>query len=366
MQVFELPPQWFSLSIASFSYAAVLTCLFVIGLFIGSKVLPGSRVTLEDTEGNTRTTKLNGLLLFILTLLSLGLLQYFELFSLSVVIDHFVGLFLVANILALVVSIGLYWNDSNNEEKSSGFWRGFLLGRQLNPTFFNIDLKIFSYRPSLISLAVINLSFGVTQYEIYGELSLAMVLYQTFTLVYVLNYFQFEIGMVHTWDIVSERFGVMLVWGNLVLVPFFYSITGWWLIHATVDLSPIQAALLILLYVTSFWMFRGSNQQKHDFKQKPQSKIWGRPVETLDGRLLVSGFWGVGRHLNYTGEIGVYLAFTMTVGLNSLLPYLLLVWLIGLLTHRAWRDERRCSMKYGDLWEGYKRRARFAMVPYVY
>jgi hypothetical protein len=31
--------------------------------------------------------------------------------------------------------------------------------------------------------------------------------------------------------------------------------------------------------------------------------IWGKPAETLGGRLLVSGFRGIGRKLNHTGEI---------------------------------------------------------------
>ncbi|MGH8488681.1 MAG: DUF1295 domain-containing protein, partial [Gammaproteobacteria bacterium] len=111
---------------------------------------------------------------------------------------------------------------------------------------------------------------------------------------------------------------------------------------------------------------RGANEQKHRFKADPSARIWGRPAETLGGRLLVSGFWGIGRHLNYSGEICVYLAFALTTGFGSVLPYLLPAWLIALLIHRARRDERRCYAKYGTLWTQYTHRARFRMLPFVY
>ena len=51
-----------------------------------------------------------------------------------------------------------------------------------------------------------------------------------------------------------------------------------------------------------------ADHQLARFKQDPAARIWGRPAATLEGRLLISGFWGIGRHLNYTGEILVYLA----------------------------------------------------------
>ena len=240
------------------------------------------------------------------------------------------------------------------------------MGRDLNPVWLGIDLKFFSYRPSLIALALFNISFAVVQVETYGQLSLAMVLYQIFTFVYIFNYFQFEYGMVHTWDIVSERFGCMLVWGNFVLVPFFYCIAGWFLVHAQATLAPAIAVALVTLFVFGFWLFRGANEQKHRFKQDSRAKIWGKPAETLDGRLLVSGFWGIGRHLNYTGEICVYLAFVLIACLESWIPLLLVAWLVGLLGHRSWRDDRRCRAKYGELWDRYIERARFSMIPFVH
>ena len=347
--------------------AALMLLVFVGLLFLGSILLPGVRVDGPQVNGEPGAYRLNGLALFLLTVLVAALAQVFGWFSLAVLHTHFVALFSAANVFAFAFSGWLYWRGAGAQDVPAGFLRGFFFGREQNPACFGVDLKLFSYRPSLIGLALFNLSFAVVQYDTYGELTPAMALYQVFTFLYVLNYFQFEHGMVHTWDIVSERFGWMLVWGDYVLVPFFYCIAGWWLVDAPASLlSPGAAAGIVLLFLFGFWLFRGANEQKHRFKQDPDTSIWGKPAQTLDGRLLVSGFWGIGRHLNYTGEICVYLAFVLTTGFASWIPFLLPLWLVALLAHRARRDERRCRAKYGELWARYKQRARFSMLPFVY
>ena len=346
--------------------AAVMVLAFVGVLFVGSVLLPGRRVVGPDLDGKAPVYKLNGLALFLLTVLAAMLAQIFGWFSLSVLHSYFAALFVAANGLAVAVAGWLYWRSVRAAKVSQGGWRGFLLGLDLNPTCLGVDLKLFSYRPSLIALALFNVSFAVAQLETRGELMLAMVLYQVFTFLYVLNYFQFEYGMIHTWDMISERFGWTLVWGDYVLVPFFYSLAGWWLVGETEPLPPGAAAAVVLLFVFGFWLFRGANEQKHRFKHDLSAMIWGRPARSLDGRLLVSGFWGIGRHLNYTGEICVYVAFAATTGLASWVPYLLPLWLAGLLWHRSRRDENRCRVKYGELWERYTRQVRFSMLPFVH
>ena len=363
----ELPLGAFALTGASLFEAAVMFAVFVGAIFAGSILVPGRRVKGPELGGESITYRLNGLALLLLTALAAGVAQVSGAFSLSSLHTHFFGLFVVANLFAFGFSGWLYWRGARKQAESPGFRQGFFAGVELNPSLLGVDLKMFSYRPSLIGLALLNTSFAVVQYEIYGQLTLAMAVYQVLTWSYVLNYFQFEGGMVHTWDIISERFGWMLVWGDYVLVPFFYCIAGWWLVDASgPPLSPFAAAFIALLYAFGFWMFRGANGQKHRFKRDPSATIWGKPAETLDGRLLVSGFWGIGRHLNYSGEICIYVSFALTTGFTSWVPYLLPAWLAGLLWHRSRRDERRCSAKYGELWQRYRERVPYSMLPFVY
>ncbi len=340
--------------------------VFTGALFIGSIVVPGRKIKGPSIEGNTPVYKLNGLALFLITGLVAGLAHLLDWFSLSTLLSHFLGLFIVTNVFAFLLSGWFYWRSNREERAAMSFLSGYFYGVTTNPRWFGVDVKFFSYRPSLIGLALLNASFAVTQYEQHGGLTLAMVLYQAFTFIYVFNYFQFEYGMVHTWDLISERFGWMLIWGDYVLVPFFYCWVGWWLVHSSAEPSPASAAALVALFVLGFCLFRGANQQKHNFKRNPNVKIWGQPARSLDGRLLISGFWGIGRHLNYTGEILIYCSFALTAGFQSWWPYLLPLWLGILLCHRSLRDEKRCRAKYGELWERYSQRVRYSMLPLVY
>jgi delta14-sterol reductase len=347
--------------------ATAIWLAFVGGLFLARKLVPGRIHRGQPLrDGTRREYKLNGLTLLILLALVLAAGQLTHAFSLSTVHRLFWPLLVVANVWSFAMTIWLYVVGRKRASEPRGVLLGLWMGVELNPELWGIDLKMFAYLPSLMGLWVLNLSFAVAQWEQLGHLTTRMALYQSFFTVYVFNYFQFEYGMLHTWDVIAENFGFMLVWGDYVLVPFFYSICGWYLLGNLEPMPAYEVAALIALFLVGFWLFRGSNDQKHRYKEDPNANIWGRPAETLGGRLLVSGFWGIGRKLNYTGELMVYFSWTICTGFESIIPYLLPLWLACLFPHRAWRDEQRCRAKYGALWDEYCRRARFRMIPFIY
>ncbi|MGH7353497.1 MAG: hypothetical protein ACRELS_02850 [Candidatus Rokuibacteriota bacterium] len=290
----------------------------------------------------------------------------------SAIIRHFGALLVAANVLALA-SAGLLY-ACGRWAQGRGLLEGglreaaldFFYGVERAPVWRGVDLKMFAYRPSLIALGLVNLGFAFAQWERHGRLATPMLLFEAFTLLYVANYFHFEHGMRFTWDVLEERFGWALVWGDWVLVPFFYSLPGWYLVDRVSPPSLPAAVGLIAMYVFGFWLFRGANAQKHQFKLDPSAPVWRRPPETIGGRLLVSGFWGIGRKLNYTGELILYYAWTLPCGLASPVPYLPALWLTFFFLHRARRDDRRCRQKYGALWAAYCERVRWRMVPFLY
>jgi len=343
---------------------------FIAALFAGSRLLPGERTKGAVLPGGGQETyTLNGFRLFLVVVAVTAAILVVRPSALAHVHAAFWPLFAVANVAAFAFSIYLAATGDRSVPRRPGAL-GFVLdcfyGVELNPKVLGVDLKLFSYKPSLIGLGLLNVSFAAAQYQELGYVTTRMWVYQAFYFVYLCNYFQFEYGMIFTWDIIAERFGWMLVWGDYVLVPFFYSLPAWYLIHDTDPLPAWQIVGLVVLYVLGFVLFRGSNQQKHQFKTDPTRPIWGKPPETIDGRLLISGFWGVGRKLNYTGELCLYLAWSLTTGVQSVVPYLLPLWLMVLFPHRAWRDDQRCRAKYGEQWEAYCRRARFRMIPFLY
>jgi len=356
---------------AGLATAAAIFFGFVGALFVASRFVPGKREPGVPLTGGARVTyTLNGFRLFLGVVAATAAVLMLRPSALAAVHAHFWPLFAVANVAAFAASIYLAVRGraaiAGARPGLVGFVVDTFYGAELNPAMAGVDLKMFSYRPSLMGLGLLNISFAAAQYHELGYVTTRMWVYQTFYFAYLVNYFQFEYGMIYTWDIIAERFGWMLVWGDYVLVPFFYSIPGWYLLHDTDPMPAWQVAALGALYVTGFVLFRGSNQQKHQFKADPTRPIWGRTPEALGGKLLVSGFWGIGRKLNYTGELCMYLSWSLTTGLHSVIPYLLPLWLAVLFPHRAWRDDQRCRAKYGELWEAYCRKARFRMIPFLY
>ena len=353
--------------------AGIWVSAFVVALFVGAIVLPGFwRDGQPLRDGTRRRYKLSGLVLFAATHLVIAVGVTFGGWSLAPLVTHFWSLFVAANVWAFAISLYLLVSGRRNRESERSVLADAWLGAELNPTLLGVDLKMFMYHPSLIGLAVMNAAFAFVQVETYGALSPEMILYQAFTWAYLFTHYVKERFMLSTWDIIAERFGFMLVWGDLVYVPFLYSLVGWWV----VDRGWVEDvhhpwpwwiyAGLIALHVGCHAIFRGSNWQKDRFKSHPEASIWGKKPEVLGGKLLVSGWWGIGRKINYTGEIGVYLSWALCAGFATPWPYLLPLSLFVLLAQRAWRDDRRCREKYGALWTDYCKRARFKMIPFLY
>ena len=119
----------------------------------------------------------------------------------------------------------------------------------------------------------------------------------------------------------------------------------------------------MLLYLVGYYIFRISNSQKNQFKTDPTLPIWGEKPQTVGGKLLISGFWGKGRHMNYTGDLIMALAYCLPCGLQ-LGGYFYSFYLFTLLTHRAYRDDAKCSEKYQDLWKEYTEKVPFVFIPF--
>lgn len=62
---------------------------------------------------------------------------------------------------------------------------------------------------------------------------------------------------------------------------------------------------ILALNALGYLIFRGSNSQKNAFRQNPDGPV-GRRLRTLQTatgrRLIVSGWWGIARHINYFGD----------------------------------------------------------------
>ena len=162
-------------------------------------------------------------------------------------------------------------------------------------------------RPGMILWTLINLSMACEQAvrrSTSGTLSLSSItdsmwLVLAFQGWYVADALYNEPAILTTMDITTDGFGFMLSVGDLLWVPFVYSIQARYLAWNHVELGPVWTATIFSLHALGYWIFRSANGEKNDFRNGKNTKNL-QYIETKRGtKLLTSGWWGMSRHPNY-------------------------------------------------------------------
>ncbi|KDP35309.1 hypothetical protein JCGZ_09468 [Jatropha curcas] len=360
-----LIPSWNSVVVLAFFFFY----LAIAGSILPGKVVPG--VTLQD--GSRLYYRCNGLVSLLLLVALLGIGAKMDLVSPTVISERGLELLSATFIFSVLVAMVLYAAGCNSQNHGSSLKphvtgnliHDFWFGIQLNPHFLGIDLKFFFVRAGMMGWLFINLSVLAKSIQD-ANLSCSMILYQIFCGLYILDYFFYEEYMTSTWDIIAERLGFMLVFGDLVWIPFTFSIQGWWLLGNKVELTMAAVIANCFVFLIGYLVFRGANKQKHVFKKNPKALIWGKPPRVVGGKLLASGYWGIARHCNYLGDLLLALSFSLPCGTSSLVPYFYPIYLLILLIWRERRDEARCAEKYKEIWAEYRRLVPWRILPYFY
>lgn len=294
----------------------------------------------------------------------------------TVLADNFGPLIFVVNAFAFVLSAYLYWHGRKYPHPAGEIVSGnaaydYFMGTSLNPRIKSFDWKLFcEARPGLILWTAINISLAFKQYELHGVVTTPMILVCLFHFFYIADYYWHEEAILTTWDIKQENFGWMLCWGDLLWVPFTYTIQAYYLVHHVGELPWYGIVGIVALNVVGYMIFRGTNIQKHKFRRNPEINVWGRKpeyIKTARGSLLLtSGWWGIARHINYFGDLLMGLAWCLVAGFNNALPYFYIIYFTMLLVHRERRDHEMCAAKYGKDWDAYCAKVRWRIVPGIY
>jgi protein-S-isoprenylcysteine O-methyltransferase Ste14 len=255
----------------------------------------------------------------------------------------------------------------------NSFLTDFFLGRLENPQLYGgrIDAKMWLYMAGAIMLELNILSFTIHHYQVYGFTSPAIYLSAALLTIFVIDYLTFEEVHLYTYDFLAERVGFKLGWGCTAFYPYFYSIPIWTATDLPDEKIPAFALLIYILIFLAGWAFsRGANLQKYFFKKDPERVFLGIAPKTItDGNntLLVNGFWGLSRHINYLGEIGMATGIVLCAGhTHLLLPWLYPLYYVVFLLTRQYDDDKRCALKYGELWEQYVKIVPYKIIPYIY
>jgi protein-S-isoprenylcysteine O-methyltransferase Ste14 len=297
------------------------------------------------------------------------------LWSPTLLADRFGSLLTATNIFTYLFCCYLYWQGRSaaapHERAARGILCDFWVGTALNPRVGSFDLKLFcEARPGLTLWILIDFSLAAKQYEMHGTITSPMILVCAFQFWYVADYYFHEEAILTTWDIKHENFGWMLCWGDLVWVPFTYTIQAYYLVEHTHDLSWWVAGAIVLLNIAGYVVFRGANGQKHRFRADPTRPVLGSPptyIKTANGLLLLTcGWWGLSRHMNYLGDLLMALAWCLPCLFGSPLPYFYVAYLTILLVHRERRDNAMCAARYGKDWSAYCEKVPYRIIPGVY
>ena len=277
-----------------------------------------------------------------------------------------------ACVLGVLLSLAaMAWAPSTGRS----FVAQYFFGRAENPRLLGgrADAKMVLYLVGAILLELNLLSFVAHHVLAYpGDPSPGVILYAALLTWFVVDYLVFERVHLYTYDLFAERVGFKLIWGCLAWYPWFYCV-GLWAVAALPN-PGAPAWLLVLASLTFFagWtLARGANMQKYAFKRDPGRPFLERFPQTSisDGRrrLLCGGFWGVSRHVNYLGEVLMATGLALALGRPSELgPWLYPLYYLLLLVPRERDDDRRCAAKYGELWERYRERVPWRIVPRLY
>ncbi|KAJ5604108.1 C-14 sterol reductase [Penicillium hordei] len=285
----------------------------------------------------------------------------------------------------------------------------FFIGRELNPRVKlpipfvdeasrTIDINVWcEMRPGLLGWIILNLSNMARQYRTYGYISNSIALSTAFQTFYVLDALYMERAVLTTIDVIMDGFGYMLSFGHLVWVPFIYNLQTRYLAVFPLEMCLKDILLTLTITGVGYSIFRGANNQKNRFRTDPNDPRVKhiKYIQTSSGsKLMISGWWGLARHINYLGDWLMswsyslptgFAGYTMVESINSagdvqkqaiqtpevrgwgiIFTYFFMLYFGVLLIHREGRDEEKCKRKYGADWKRYTSTVRSRIVPGIY
>ena len=292
----------------------------------------------------------------------------------------------------------------------------WFIGRELNPRLDlpmlgTLDIKAFcELRPGMLGWVLLDLAFVAHQYKMHGYISDSIILITFFQAVYVLDAIWMEPAILTTMDITTDGFGFMLAFGDLVWLPFIYSLQARYLAIYPVNLGPLGILGVLLPQAVGYYIFRSANNEKNRFRTDPCDPRVAHLdyMDTKAGsKLLISGWWGTARHINYLGDFIMAWSYSLPTGVagyqivrkslgsdgnlspasggmtggspiktevvqgeargwGMLFTYFYVLYFAILLIHRERRDEEKCRRKYGKDWDEYEQKVPSRILPGIY
>lgn len=373
--------------ISFFTFAVVFG--YYIWAILCTRMIPGKIVKGPLTPmGNIPEYVDNGLSCYIITMAGLIILTVIlKLNNLTptIVIDQFGELAAFMHIYSFIVVFFLYIkgiyspSSSDSGKTGKGFMFDYYWGTELYPRVYGVDIKVLTNcRFALTVWPILVYLCAIKSYELHGFVD-SMIITTVLQLFYITKFFYWEAGYYGTMDISQDRAGFYIIWGCMSLVPPLYPLASYYLVNHPVRIGPVWTTVILVVGIASTTVnYLADHQKQIVRKTNGNCKIWGRNPDiirakyrtesgnTRESILLTSGWWGLSRHFHYVPEILLAFCWTVPAGFENLLPYMYIIFLTVLLVHRSFRDEKKCSTKYGEYWQKYCLKVKYRIIPYVF
>lgn len=349
------------------------------------RLLPGKKFNGPITpKGNVPTYKENGPLAFVTTMAAFCVASFgLNLFSATILYDNLgslLGALCLFSLIfcALLYLKGRFFPSTTDSGITNNIIFDYYWGTELYPQILGWNIKKFiTCRFGMMSWGLFLISYCAKQTEL-GGLSNSMFISVALQFLYLSKFYLWEKGYLRSLDIMHDRAGFYICWGCLVWVPCIYTSPSMYLVLHPIHLGTGWAAFILIAGTASILINYIADRQRLITRATDgDCKVWGKKPVTVEAHytttegdkkqtlLLASGWWGVARHFHYVPELAGTFFWSVPALFENFSPYFYFCFLTILLVDRAFRDDRRCSAKYGQYWVKYCELVPYRIVPFL-
>jgi delta14-sterol reductase len=325
--------------------------------------------TIKSVSGHD--IRMNGFV-GLITLLAVAPALVYRKVDLSFVADKYFQIMVSSLIMAFVLStaaavvakfFGGKKSNVNAKGNTGNVIVDFFNGREFNPYFARADLKLQTFRFSIMGLAVLNVLLVLNSVaKNNGAINPVVALAAAFQVVYALDAMFFEEYYFFSYDAMNTGYGFSLI-SSYHSFPFLPTLVTQYLIARNPTMAWYYLVAIGLMNAVGYFIFRRTESQRCEAAKDPRSGV---------NKLLEAshGLWNYVRYPNYLGEILIQWSWVLpaacTAGRTDLLIYYLPVFTTLMILVRCSQQNCRNQKKLGSAWTHYCKRVPSNLIPKVF
>jgi len=292
----------------------------------------------------------------------------FHKISLTQVVEKYFMLLASSIILSFVSSLFCYLlakvrntkdpNQICSKGNTGNIITDFFHGPNVNPTFMGCNLKLQTFRFSMIGVALLNVLI-LTESSLTATSSPAVLVAASLQVLYAMDAMWFEEYYFCSHDYLHSGYGWALI-SSYLTFPFIPTLITRYMLARQPQVNPLNLTAICVLNIIGYIIYRSSESRR---AQLSASGVGVAPLQT-------SGWWGLVRHPAFLGEIIIQWTWVLplvgSLELAEVAAYYLPVVTTLMLMVRSRQINSRNHRKYGKDWLDYSKKVRSNIFPLAF